>query len=110
MSNSSSSATKLSTKTVVEEAKRLADKNKSQEKQNSDVSDKHIELTKTNAFAQIMLNPSLSPEAKRDEMVKVLTFVKEATKESSNKKYDRFQQTNCTYSWEYSRRLIQKIH
>ncbi len=92
MTESSSSAAKLSTKTVVEEARRLAGQTSGSEKQTVALKNEFSEITKTNAFAQIMLNSSLAPEAKRDEMVKELTFNKESSKEENRAKLKAFQQ------------------
>lgn len=86
------SATKLSPKSVVEEARKLAGQVSSKDKEETAQNAKYIELTKTNAFAQLMLNSSLSHEAKRDEMAKLLTFDKAASKEENRAKLQAFQE------------------
>lgn len=92
MSNSSSSSSS-SAKRVAEEARKLAEKRRTstQSSESQAQSERAKDITATNVFAQIMLNPSISPEVKRDEMVKALTFSKESTKEENRAKLESFE-------------------
>lgn len=90
MSNSSDSSFKPSPKTVVADARRLAEQRSPQVQRGSAAEEKFADITKTNIFARIMLNPNLSPEAKRDEMVSAMTFSKESTKEENRAKLEAF--------------------
>jgi hypothetical protein len=90
MADSSNSSAKRATKSVVEDARKMAAQRSADTQQSSSQSEEFAAFTKTNAFAQIMLNPSLSPEAKRDAMVKALTFSKDSTKEENRAKIEAF--------------------
>ncbi len=89
---SESTAAKRSIQNVVADAKNIAAQKTSATKAATKESEDTSSLVQSNAFAQIMLNSQLSPEAKRDALVKALTFSKEATKEENRAKLEAFSQ------------------
>lgn len=68
----------------------ISDATKIRDRQRQVVSEEAKAFAQSNVFAQIMLNQQLSPEAKRDAIVKELTFSKEATKEQNRAKLEAF--------------------
>jgi len=89
---SESTAAKRSIQNVVADAQSIAAQRSSSTKSATKDQGSSASLVQSNAFAQIMLNPQLSPEAKRDALVKALTFSKEATKEENRAKLEEFSQ------------------
>ena len=79
-----STSTKRSVASVISDAAKIRDR------QRSVMNEQTKAFAESNVFAQIMLNQALSPEAKRDAIVKELTFSKEATKEQNRAKLDAF--------------------
>jgi len=88
----SNAAAQRSVKSVVADAQSIAQQRATNATTNEAQKDGASSLVQTNAFAQIMLNPNLEPEAKRDELVKVLAFSKESTKEENRAKLEAFSQ------------------
>lgn len=92
MSDSSQSAAKRSIQSVVADAQQIANQRAANLRQADAKKEDAVSAIKTNAFAQIMWNPNLSPEQKRDELVKILAFSKESSKEENRAKLQAFSQ------------------
>lgn len=86
----SESSAKRTSKSVIADAIKISESRKSETQQVAQSQENSSTLLKTNAFAQILLNPNLAPEAKRDELVKALAFSKESTKEENRAKLEAF--------------------
>ena len=89
---SESAAAKRSIQNVVADAQHIARQRSTSANTSTAQKEDSSSLISTNVFAQIMLNPNLAPEAKRDELVKALAFSKEATKEENRAKLEAFSQ------------------
>jgi len=94
MSKASKLKPKSKAQEVAETARNLATSRTSRgeeaisEEQSIQFKDIHL----SNEFAKVMLAPDLSPEGKRDALVKALTFSKESTKEENRAKLRQFEQ------------------
>ncbi len=86
----SESAVKRSVKSVVADAQQISEQRANKAKQGTTEQVDFSSLAQTNVYAQIMLNPTLSPEQKRDELAKILQFSKESTKEENRAKLEAF--------------------
>ncbi len=86
----SEASAKRSVQSVVEDAQRIAQRASATARK--DESEQFSSLVQQNPIAKIMLNSELSPEAKRDELVKALSFSKTATKEENRAKIEAFNQ------------------
>ena len=91
MNDSSKTAPKRSSQTVAQDARAIAAKRTAS--QQADVAPKEdfAAFAKTNPCAQIMLNPALTPEAKRDALIQALTFSAESTREENRTKLESFE-------------------
>jgi len=86
---------KRSTQDVVEQARRMAQQRgaaRSEEAPAASTAESFAALAQSNPIARVMVNGALTPEAKRDELAKLLQFSVESTKEENRAKLAALEQ------------------
>lgn len=92
MSDATSLKKQVTSKTIAEEARKLAESRNSQAQGEKAAVEATASMIAKNTFAKIMLTPDISPEAKKEALVKELTFSWEKSKEENRAKLQELAQ------------------
>jgi hypothetical protein len=92
MSDATSLKKQVTSKTIAEEARKLAESRNSQAQGEKAAVEATASMIAKNTFAKIMLAPDISPEAKKEALVKELTFSWEKSKEENRAKLQELAQ------------------